>query len=138
MDPRQPQHPFTRPTERPLIHNPNHQPSPQTSQASQATQAQPFAGYPPASQPQLPIHVPFSADPYPASRRDPFLHSAAQHARRSSYGVQTKGASQAQGERHGGWANTGTMRLRLRLSFSGTLCCGVTRGAISAVDAAVS
>jgi hypothetical protein len=109
MDPRQPQHPFTRPPERSFIHNPNHQQSaPQPSQPQQ-----PFPGYaPPTSQPQLPIHVPFSADPYPTARRDPFLPSAAQqHVRRSSYGMHGgEGVPQGQGERerHAGWGNTGT------------------------------
>ncbi|KAF2708399.1 Rxt3-domain-containing protein [Pleomassaria siparia CBS 279.74] len=130
MDSRQPQHPFTRPPERSLIHNPNHQQSaPQPSQPQS-----PFPGYaPPTSQPQLPVHVPFSADPYPTARRDPFLPSPTaqqqqqqqhqqhqqqhqqqqqHHVRRSSYGIHGgEGIPPAQGERerHGGWGNTGTI-----------------------------
>ncbi|KAF2790224.1 Rxt3-domain-containing protein [Melanomma pulvis-pyrius CBS 109.77] len=106
MDPRQPPHPFTRPPDRSLIHNPNHQPpAPPPSQPQQ-----PFAGYPPpTSQPQLPVHVPFSADPYPSTRHDPFLPSPAQqHVRRSSYGIHGEALPPAQPERerHGGWGHT--------------------------------
>ncbi|KAF2464961.1 Rxt3-domain-containing protein [Lindgomyces ingoldianus] len=103
MDPRQPQHPFSRPPERPLIHNPNHQ------TPSQSPQTQSYSSYPPpASQPQPPVHVPFTTDPYSSSRRDPFFPTAAQqHARRSSYGMHGGDAAPpAQGERHGGWGNT--------------------------------
>lgn len=103
MDPRQPQHAFTRPPERSLIHNPNHQP-PQTSQS----QPQPYGSYPPPA-PQ-PHHVPFTADPYPSTRRDPFLPSASQgHARKGSYGMH---GGEGLGERHGPWANTGTIYSR--------------------------
>ena len=93
MDPR----PFTRPPERALIHNPNHQ--------------QPFPGFsPPTSQPQLPVHVPFSTDPYSVARRDPFLPSTAQqHVRRRSYGIHGAEGAQSERERHGGWGNTGTI-----------------------------
>lgn len=105
MDARQ-SHPFARPPERTLIHNPNHQSPPQPPQTQ--TQTQPFAGYPPAtSQPQPPVHVPFSTDPYPSTRRDPFLPPTSQHVRRSSYGV-VGAECTPQGERHGGWGNTGT------------------------------
>ncbi|KAF2257048.1 hypothetical protein BU26DRAFT_513770 [Trematosphaeria pertusa] len=103
MDSRQP-HPLARPPERTLIHNPNHQ-SP-----SQPPHTQPFPGYAPAtSQPQPPVHVPFTADPYPTSRRDPFLPPASQHVRRSSYGVPGAEGT-AQGDRHGAWGNIGTLR----------------------------
>ncbi|KAF1997872.1 hypothetical protein P154DRAFT_578404 [Amniculicola lignicola CBS 123094] len=106
MDPRLPPHPFTRP-ERSLIHNPNHQSS------SQPPPTGPSYSYPPASQPQPPVHVPFNADPYPPARRDPFLPSAAhQHARRSSYGLHGEGGPPGQGERHTGWGNTGTLSAR--------------------------
>ncbi|ORY18677.1 histone deacetylation protein Rxt3-domain-containing protein [Clohesyomyces aquaticus] len=103
MDSRPPQHPFSRPPDRPLIHNPNHQPSPQPSQSHS------YSSYPPpASHPQPPVHVPFTADPYTASRRDPFFPTAAhQHARRSSYGLPGGDVlPPGQGERHGGWNNS--------------------------------
>jgi hypothetical protein len=97
MDARQPA--FQRPPDRPMIHNPNHQPSPQA-----------YATYPPpTSQPQQPLHVPFSQDPYTTARRDPFLPTTSQHIRRSSQ--DTPGgdnAPQAQSERQGGWTHTGT------------------------------
>ncbi|KAF2116569.1 histone deacetylation protein Rxt3-domain-containing protein [Lophiotrema nucula] len=123
MDPRQTQHPFTRPPERSLIHNPNHQPGPPPSQPSS------FAGYPPASQPQQPVHIPFSADPYPSSRRDPFLPSGAHHARRSSYGLHGDAAiTPAQGERAGGgWGNTGTNCGCGSLMLDLVLWCNCTR-----------
>jgi hypothetical protein len=96
--------PFPRPPERTLIHNPNHQ-NPQTSQTSQSYTSYP----PPASQPQPALHVPFASGPYPPSRRDPFLPSAAQHVRRGSYGLHgAEGALPGPPERHGGWGNTGT------------------------------
>ena len=100
MDARQPAPPpFQRPPDRHVIHNPNHQP-----------QAQPYAGYPPpSSQPQQPLHVPFSPDPYATSRRDPFLPTSAQHVRRSSQGIHGGGnAPPAQAERQAGWTHTGT------------------------------
>ncbi|KAF2741007.1 Rxt3-domain-containing protein [Polyplosphaeria fusca] len=101
MDSRQPQHPFTRPPDRPLIRNPNHQSPPQPSQT------QPFPSYaPPASHAQQPaLHVPFQTGP--SSRHDPFYPSSTHHhARQASYGAHGgESAAPAQGERHG-WANT--------------------------------
>jgi hypothetical protein len=113
MDPRPPpqqqQHAYSRPPpERTLIHNPNHQPP-------QGSQPPPYANYPPASQPQSTMHMPFTADPYPPSRRDPFMPTAAHHARRSSYGVRGSGGEAPRAgpdERHGAWGNTGTIRVR--------------------------
>lgn len=89
--------PFQRPPDR--HSNPNHQPQPQ-----------PYAGYPPpTAQPQQPLHVPFSPDPYAASRRDPFFPTSAHHARRSSQGIYNgENGPSAQAERHGGWTHTGT------------------------------
>ncbi|KAF2622647.1 Rxt3-domain-containing protein [Macroventuria anomochaeta] len=103
MDARQPAPPSTRPPDRHLIHNPNHQPP--TAHA--------YPGYPPSTQPQQPqqpqqpLHVPFatSTDPYATSRRDPFLPQASHHARQRSHGA-PEGASQAHTERNGGWGNT--------------------------------
>ncbi|KAH5396376.1 hypothetical protein HBI32_202510 [Parastagonospora nodorum] len=91
---------FQRPPDRPMIHNPNHQPSPQT-----------YTGYAPPTpqpqQPQQPLHVPFSQDPYAAARRDPFLPTTAQHVRRSSQGISGgDNAPQPQAERQGGWTHT--------------------------------
>ncbi|KAF1991407.1 Rxt3-domain-containing protein [Aulographum hederae CBS 113979] len=87
------QHPFSRPPDRPLIHNPNHQPAPQP-------QHPPF--YPSASQP--PLQVPFN-EPY--QRRDPFLPRAQQHERREGYGYPGRDTLSAlnNGERPppGGW-----------------------------------
>lgn len=102
MDARQPAPPLTRPPDRPLIHNPNHQPP-----AAHAA-----AGYPPSTQPtqpQQPLHVPFatSTEPYATSRRDPFLPQASHHARQRSHGA-PENATQAHTERNGGWASTGT------------------------------
>jgi hypothetical protein len=104
MNPHQPQHPFTRPPERTLIHNPNHQPPP-----AQSSQPPSYAGYSQASQPQVPVHVPFSADPYPSTRRDPFLPSTAQHGRKGSYGMMGGDGPPGSGERHAAWGNTGTV-----------------------------
>jgi hypothetical protein len=81
-----------------MIRNPNHQPAPPS-----------YAGYPPTSQPQQPLHVPFAPDPYAASRRDPFLPTAAQHARHGSQGTPAgENAPPAPAERQGGWTHTGT------------------------------
>lgn len=109
MDHRPPQHAFPRPPpERMLIHNPNHQPQ-QNKQPQPAQSQPPYANYPAASQPQPPIHIPFTADPYLQSRRDPFLPPTAHHARRSSYGIHGgEGPPPGPGERHGGWGKTGT------------------------------
>ena len=111
MDTRPP-HPFTRPPERTLIHNPNHQSHPShhpSSQPPQQAHTQPYAGYPPpTSQPQPPAQMSYAADPYLASRRDPFMPPASHHVRRSSYGLH--GAEAApRNERHDGWGNTGTL-----------------------------
>jgi hypothetical protein len=99
MDARQPAPPpFQRPPDRHMLHNPNHQPSPQS-----------YAAYtPPTSQPQQPLHVPFSSDPYAVSRRDPFLPTASQHVRRTSQGGDMATQAQAQAERQGGWTHAGT------------------------------
>jgi len=103
-----------------MMHNPNHQPSPQT-----------YAAYaPPTSQPQQPLHVPFSQDPYAAARRDPFLPTTTQHVRRSSQGIPgADNAPQAQAERQGGWTHTGTEHFldfvsgtRFVLRLSGRQC----------------
>lgn len=111
MDPRQPQHPFPRQTDRPLIHNPNHQ------SAAPAQQPQAYSNYaPPVSQPQPPVHVPYS-DPYTSSRRDPFLPTPPQQRRRGSYGLQSgDGVPAIQAERqvmNGGWGNTGTITVEV-------------------------
>lgn len=100
MDARQPPPPFQRPPDRPMLHNPNYPPP----------TAQPYAAYPPTTaQPQQPLHVPFVADPYAASRRDPFFPAASQHARHSSQGtLGGDNAPQAQAERQGNWAQSGT------------------------------
>ncbi|XPS72126.1 hypothetical protein M3J09_004296 [Ascochyta lentis] len=103
MDTRQPAPPFTRPPDRSLIRNPNHQPP--TAHA--------FAGYPPSTQsqqpqqPQQPLHVPFSTstDPYATTRRDPFLPQTSHHARHRSHGA-PESASQAHNEGNGGWGST--------------------------------
>lgn len=110
MDTRQPAPPpFQRPPDRHMIHNPNHQP------ASQSYPSYP----PPTSQPQQPLHVPFVADPYAASRRDPFLPTASQHARRSSQGIHDgDNAQQAHPERQGGWTNTGMAHFLVIVSGS--------------------
>ncbi|KAF2277679.1 Rxt3-domain-containing protein [Westerdykella ornata] len=114
MDSRAP-HPYPRaPSERTLIHNPNHPPQQQSLQSSQSSQAPPppppppsFAGYPPASQPQPTVHAAFTADPYPSPRRDPFLPGTAHHARRSSYGINVgEGPHQHPDDRRPGWGNT--------------------------------
>lgn len=100
MDARQPAPPpFQRPPDRHMMHNPTHQPPPQ-----------PHDGYPPpTSQPQQPLHVPFSPDPYAASRRDPFLPTSAHHARHNSQGSHGReNAPPVQAERQGGWIHTGT------------------------------
>jgi hypothetical protein len=99
MDARQPAPPpFQRPPDRHMIHNPNHQPAPPS-----------YAAYPPTSQAQQPLHVPFAPDPYAASRRDPFLPTAAQHARHGSQGTPAgDNAPPAPAERQGGWTHTGT------------------------------
>lgn len=54
---------------------------------------------------QPPVHVPFSADPYPSARRDPFFpHAAGQHARHMS------GPEHAPPtDRQYGWGGTGTL-----------------------------
>jgi len=93
MDSRQP-HPFSRPPDRPLIHNPNHQAGPQP-------QHPPF--YPPVSQ-QPPLQVPF---PDPFQRRDPFMPSA-QGQRRDSYGMGGRDTLAINGDRPQlgtGWGN---------------------------------
>lgn len=110
MDPRQPQNPFPRQTDRPLIHNPNHQ------SAAPTQRPQAYSNYaPPVSQPQPPVHVPYS-DPYTSSRRDPFLPTPPQQRRRGSYGLQSgDGIPAIQAERqvmNGGWGNTGTIYSR--------------------------
>lgn len=94
MDARQPAPPpFTRPPDRPLIHNPSLQPTPFSPSASQPPQ----------------LHVPFAADPYATSRRDPFLPQGPRHVRRSSHRAgSSDGAPQAYAEPQGGWTNTGT------------------------------
>ncbi|OCK80846.1 Rxt3-domain-containing protein [Lepidopterella palustris CBS 459.81] len=107
MDPRQSQHPFNRPADRPLIHNPNHQSAPPPQQP------QSYSGYPtPVSQPQPPVHVPFS-DPYTSSRRDPFLPTASPQPRRGSYGLHNgDGISAIQPDRkamNGSWGNTAAL-----------------------------
>jgi len=93
MDSRQ-SHPFSRPPDRPLIHNPNHQTGPQP-------QHPPF--YPPVSQ-QPPLQVPF---PDPFQRRDPFMPSA-QGQRRDSYGIGGRDTLGLNGDRPplgGPWGN---------------------------------
>jgi hypothetical protein len=57
--------------------------------AAPAQQPQAYSNYaPPVSQPQPPVHVPYS-DPYTSSRRDPFLPTPPQQRRRGSYGLQS-------------------------------------------------
>jgi hypothetical protein len=105
MDARQP-HPFTRPPERTMVHNPNHPIHPPPSQQAHT---QPYAGYPPTtSQPQPPVHLPYAADPYQVPRRDPFIPAGSHHVRRSSYGLHGPDGAPPN-ERHGAWANTGTL-----------------------------
>jgi hypothetical protein len=100
MDTRQPPPPFQRPPDRPVLHK----------AAYPSSTAQPYAAYlPTTSQPQQPLHVPFVADPYAASRRDPFFPAAAQHARPNSQGILGgDSAPQAQAEQQGNWAQSGT------------------------------
>jgi hypothetical protein len=89
--------PYQRPPDRPMNHHP------QTTQA--------YPGYPPASQPQQPLHVPYTADPYSMPRRDPFFPSGPHHVRRSSQGLPAgNNAPQGQheGQGQGGWSNSGT------------------------------
>jgi hypothetical protein len=117
MDARQPAPPFTRPPDRHLIHNPNHQPPATAAAAAAATHAYP--SYPPSTQPQPqpqpplpgqhPLHVPYAAsnDPYATSRRDPFLPQASHHVRQRSHGA-VEGVSHVHAERNGNWGNTGT------------------------------
>jgi hypothetical protein len=97
--------PFQRPPDRPMIHNPNHPPQPQA-----------YAGYPSAAtQQQRALHVPFSPDPYAASRRDPFLPAAPQHARRTSQSIPGEpSAVQSQAERYGDWTHAGTSQAHIR------------------------
>lgn len=115
MDARQPAPPFTRPPDRHLIHNPNHQPPATAAAAAAATHAYP--SYPPSTQPQPqppqpgqhPLHMPYAAsnDPYATSRRDPFLPQASHHVRQRSHGA-VEGVSHVHAERNGNWGNTGT------------------------------
>ena len=126
MDPRQSRPPYSRPPERPLIHNPNHAGPPSSQPPAQPS----YSSYPPSSsQPQPPVHIPFSSDPYPSTRRDPFLPSASQgHARSGSYGLhRPEPPPPAQGERPGGWGNTGTIYSCGSFSYSPVLFCGATR-----------
>jgi hypothetical protein len=94
--------PYQRPPDRPMNYHP------------QALATQAYPGYPPASQPQQPLHVPYAVDPYSIPRRDPFYPSAPQHGRHSSQGLPGgNNAPQGQAEEHiqgqqGGWANLGT------------------------------
>ncbi|KAJ4989290.1 histone deacetylation protein rxt3 [Stagonosporopsis vannaccii] len=110
MDARQPAPPFTRPPDRHLIHNPNHQPPsahayPSYPPSTQPPQAQP-APQAQQTQTQQPMHVPFSTstDPYASARRDPFLPPTSHHARHRSHGA-LEGA-QTHNERSGDWGNT--------------------------------
>ncbi|KAK7180074.1 Rxt3-domain-containing protein [Paraphaeosphaeria sporulosa] len=99
MDARQ-----THPSPYAHMHNPNHNPN-QSNHHQPPPQA-PRGGYPPASQPQPPVHIPFAADPYASARRDPFYPPAnTQDARRGSYGA--LGPDNAPpGERQMGWGNS--------------------------------
>lgn len=98
MNPQPPQHSFSRPQDRPLIHNPNHQPTPQQPQHP------PFSSFAPNVS-QAPVHIPF-ADPF-QRRGDPFMPNP-QHQRRASYGIparDTIGGVQAdRAPVPGGWA----------------------------------
>src|SRR5690242_14094592 len=114
MDARPPAPPFTRPPDRHLIHNPNHQP-PTTahvypsyapsSQAQPSQQAQQAQQTQQTQQTQQPMHVPFatSTDPYATSRRDPFLPQTSHHVRQRSHGA-LEGA-QAHNERSREWGH---------------------------------
>ncbi|CAI6339557.1 unnamed protein product [Periconia digitata] len=97
MDARQP-HPFTRPPDRPLMHNPNHSSGPPPPPT--------FKNYPPVT--TQPFHPPtYAQDPYPTARRDPFFPPSSQHNRQASYGVVgPEGPLQPNDGRQGGWGNT--------------------------------
>lgn len=111
MDARPP-HPFSH---RPPLHaQSNNHPPPSPPQHSLAPPPH-FGGYAPATsqpqpQPQPPIHMPFSADPYPSARRDPFFpHAAAQHAHHVSAPEHAPA-----GDRQFGWGGTGTLDSSLK------------------------
>lgn len=111
MDARPP-HPFSH---RPPLHaQSNSHPPPSPPQHPLAPPPH-FGGYAPATsqpqpQPQPPIHMPFSADPYPSARRDPFFpHAAAQHAHHVSAPEHAPA-----GDRQFGWGGTGTLDSSLK------------------------
>ncbi|KAF2428730.1 Rxt3-domain-containing protein [Tothia fuscella] len=83
MDQRQPPHSYSRSQDRPLIHNPNHQP-PTQQQQQQQQQSHSTLFHPPSSQ-QPPVQIPFS-DPFQRRAHDPFLPNT-QGQRRGSYGL---------------------------------------------------
>ncbi|KAF1809200.1 Rxt3-domain-containing protein [Eremomyces bilateralis CBS 781.70] len=82
MDHRSQQHGASRPSERALIHNPNHHP-PSTHPTPSSTAYLPPHSHATA-QPQ--IHMPMS-DPFQRRERDPFFPNAPQHQRQGSYGT---------------------------------------------------
>ncbi|KAH9864887.1 hypothetical protein IAQ61_008832 [Plenodomus lingam] len=93
--------PFPRPSDRPMMQNQNHHPSPTQS----------YSGHPSSTtQTQQSHHAPFAADQHTGPQRDAFFATAAQHVRRSSQ--EAPGAddprqqSQSEGRGQGGWPNT--------------------------------
>ena len=107
MDARQP-HPFS---QRPPAHGQSNHPPPSPPHHSNPPPH--FGGYTPATsqpQPQPPVHMPFSADPYPSARRDPFFpQAAAQHVHHVSPPEHAP-----PGDRQFGWGGTGTLDSSLK------------------------